>query len=299
MRYTNKYNLPQTFLNVLARDTYTRGAARISVTGLIDSPQQRILRERHDQEIEADVSEMIWAIMGKAIHKVLEDGADTEHIPEERLFARVLGMLISGQIDVQIYERKEKDSASVGLTDWKSTSAWAVMSDKVEWERQLNIYAFLLEVNRDYIVKDLKIGAIIRDWDRKEAARRPEYPQAPLWMVPIKLWSFEDREKYVRERVRLHQDAMLAAELGEDMPPCTDEERWMREPKFIAIKPGNQRATKVFGNKEDAAAFVKLKGGGLVVEERPARPTRCLEFCQAAPWCKQHHKWMEENKNDE
>jgi hypothetical protein len=39
MKLTNKFNIPQTFVNVLERPTYSKGKANLSVTQLINSPK--------------------------------------------------------------------------------------------------------------------------------------------------------------------------------------------------------------------------------------------------------------------
>ena len=39
MKLTNKYNIPQTFMNVLDRPTYSKGKAHLSVTQLLNSPK--------------------------------------------------------------------------------------------------------------------------------------------------------------------------------------------------------------------------------------------------------------------
>ena len=62
MIITNKYNLPQTFVNVLKRPSYSKGKANISATELISSPRIVQLRKLHAEQIEQDVSEMVWSI---------------------------------------------------------------------------------------------------------------------------------------------------------------------------------------------------------------------------------------------
>jgi hypothetical protein len=91
MKITNIYGLPQTFVNVLSRPTYSKGKAHLSVTELISPPQIVQLRKRHWDNLEEDVSEKVWAIFGTAIHSVLELGKDDNHIIEQRLFAEVDG----------------------------------------------------------------------------------------------------------------------------------------------------------------------------------------------------------------
>lgn len=65
----NKYNLPQTLVDAVTYDTH-KLAGDISVTTLIDGPQVRYLKTTHDYEV--DVSDCIYALMGTALHHVLE-----------------------------------------------------------------------------------------------------------------------------------------------------------------------------------------------------------------------------------
>ena len=85
MKLTNKYNLPQTFVNVLNRNQYTKGKAHASVTELISPPRIVQLRKLNWDFLEEDVADKIWAIFGTAIHSVLELGKAENHIIEQRL----------------------------------------------------------------------------------------------------------------------------------------------------------------------------------------------------------------------
>ena len=73
MKLTNKHNLPQTFVNVLKRPTYSKGRANLSVTQLINSPKIVALTQRFQDELEEDVSDMVWSLFGSAVHAVLEE----------------------------------------------------------------------------------------------------------------------------------------------------------------------------------------------------------------------------------
>jgi len=66
---TNKHNLPQTLVDAVKYDTH-RNAGTISCTELIDSPKIRILKKSNTYE--TDVSEQIYALMGTALHHILE-----------------------------------------------------------------------------------------------------------------------------------------------------------------------------------------------------------------------------------
>ena len=75
MKITNHHNLSPPIVKALSRDDYTRGKSHRSVTQLIDSPQVRILRERHWDDLTEDVSEKMWTVLGTAVHRIFEDHA--------------------------------------------------------------------------------------------------------------------------------------------------------------------------------------------------------------------------------
>jgi len=66
---TNKYGLPETLVMACKHDTHRVGGD-ISVTQLIDGPQVRLLKRKHDYE--SDVSDNLYAMMGTALHHIIE-----------------------------------------------------------------------------------------------------------------------------------------------------------------------------------------------------------------------------------
>jgi hypothetical protein len=291
MKLTNKYNLPQTFVNVLNRPTYTKGKAHLSATEIINSPRIVQLKKIHWDNLEEDVADKVWAIFGTAVHAVLELGKDDHHIIEQRLHANVDGWDISGAIDLQ---RVEDDGIIVA--DYKTTGAWSVMNDKPEWEQQLNIYAWLVEKVKKVPVKKVEIIAIIRDWSRKDAEKKEGYPKAPIETINVPLWTFEQRENFIKERIQLHSNALFAAETSDDLPECSPSEMW-EKPAFWAVrKIGNKRATTVLDTEDKALAKIEELGKGYEVEFRPGERTRCANFCQVRDFCSQ---WKDYNSGKE
>ena len=53
MRYTNKHNIPKEIVRAIHNDSYSRGDAEISVTGLLQPPRINLLRKKHDEKIES------------------------------------------------------------------------------------------------------------------------------------------------------------------------------------------------------------------------------------------------------
>lgn len=291
MKLTNKHNIPQTFVNVLERPTYNKGRAHISATQLINSPKIVALSSKFQDQLEQDVSDMIWSLFGSAVHGVLEHGADENHLIEERLNTEVDGWTISGAIDLQILNK----NGTCSIRDYKVTSAWTAMNNKKEWEQQLNIYAWLVEAVKQKPVQDIGIVAIIRDWSRRDAARNPDYPQAPVKEIPINLWSFEERNDFIRERVADHADCMFAMDTGDDLPDCTPDQMWEKPTVWALKKVGAARAKSLYETEEAANAALAEAGKGHEIEIRPGERTRCATFCPVSSFCDQWHKYQEKS----
>jgi hypothetical protein len=289
MKLTNKHNIPQTFVNVLERPTYSKGRAHISVTQLINSPKIVALTNQFQDQLEQDVSDMIWSLFGSAVHGVLEHGADANHLIEERIKTEVDGWTISGAIDLQILN----EDGTISIRDYKVTSAWTAMNNKKDWEQQLNIYAWLVESVKQKEVKDVGVVAIIRDWSRRDAARNPDYPQAPVKEIPISLWSLEDRNVFIRERIADHSDCMFAMDTDSDLPDCTPEQMWEKPTTWALKKTGNVRAKSIYETEEAAQAALEEAGKEYEIEIRPGERTRCATFCSVSSFCDQWHKYEE------
>tara|TARA_R100000541_G_scaffold59137_1_gene72002 strand:+ start:1293 stop:2186 length:894 start_codon:yes stop_codon:yes gene_type:complete len=293
-RITNKHNLPQTLVNLAESRDYSRGASDRSITQLIDSPQVSVLRMANDNHIEEDVVDTFWANLGSAIHHITEKGADDNHLVEERLFTQVGTWTVSGAIDIQ----KIEDDGSISVMDYKFTSVWAVKNPKLDWERQLNCYAYLVAKEKNKKIKDLKIITFLRDWNRNNAKRDEKYPQQQILVIPIKLWSFEEQEQYIKDRVQLHQETAYGFVSDESMSECNKEERWQREDLYAVRKETNKRALKVFDNKQHAEKFLKEKDSDeYVIDERKGEPIRCTgNYCKVNEWCNQYQKWSKQNE---
>ena len=91
-KITNIHNLPAAIVAAVQNDPYT-GGGDISTTKLIDSPQVRVLGAAHKDAISVDVSERVWALLGQAVHTILERAGLREAgmVVEERLYAEVNG----------------------------------------------------------------------------------------------------------------------------------------------------------------------------------------------------------------
>lgn len=280
MKITNKFNVPEPLVTLASREYYSKGASQYSVTELLSPPRIKRLREQYNEQVEQDVSDMLWQMLGSALHVVMERGETPGYVTEERLFYEVDGVTISGQIDLQ-----RNDPDGIVITDYKFTSAWAVMQDKKEWEEQLNAYAWLIRKVKGKKVVRLQICALIRDFSRHD--RRDGYPDAPVHMMDLPLWDDARTEGFIRERLDMHRLSRMQHELGEKLPLCTPEERWQSETTYAVKRDGRKTAIRVFKTLEEATELAAKEKG--YVETRLGEPKRCTgNYCGVAAFCEQY-----------
>lgn len=280
MIITNNHGAPATLVALARKNYYSKGGSDYSVTELLSPPRVRRLQERHDAALTKDVSDMLWALLGSALHVVAERASAEDHVTEERIVAEIDGVKVSGGIDLQ-----EMTPEGVIITDYKFTSAYSVMNEKKEWEEQLNLYKWLVESVKRIPVKGLRICALIRDFSRHD--RRENYPDAPIHMVDIPMWDSVTAEAFVRSRLQLHTEAKFADAMEEPLPPCSAEERWFSETTYAVKKEGRKTAVRVFKTIEEAQELAAKEKG--YVETRAGESRRCTgNFCGVAEFCEQY-----------
>ena len=295
MKITNKFGMPQPFVDFAINDKYSKGKADISVTSLIDSPKIKIMKEKYNDQIEVDAVDMVWALFGTAVHSVLEQSNSSENIiNEERLYSDRNGWILSGAID-----RQEINNGVATIIDYKVTSVWSVIFGKIEWERQLNCYAWLFRerhLSKKWQVGSLKICAVLRDWNRRDAERREDYPKAPIVFVDIPVWDEKEANDYVEKRIALHQEAQIEYDLNENIGLCSNEDMWKKNDTWAVKKKGQKRAMKVLDSEEEAIEYMRwhnestkfMKKIDLEIEFRSGEYTRCGNYCSVADFCNQY-----------
>jgi len=279
MKITNVHNVPQPLVTLAETEYYSKGKSDYSVTELMSPARVRRLKEKHDANLVQDVSQMLWPLLGSALHVVMERGVTPGWITEERLFASVDGVTLSGAIDLQ-----EETPDGIIIHDYKFTSAWAVMNEKIDWEQQLNVYKWLVETTKNKRVIGLRICALIRDFSRHD--HREGYPDAPIHIVELPMWDNFKAETYIRERLNTHRDSKLAADFGDDLPKCTPDEQWVSETTYAVRREGRKTAIRVLKNLDEANEMAQKEKG--FVETRLGEPKRCTgNYCGVAEHCDQ------------
>ncbi len=289
MKYTNHYNLPKTIMQAIVNDNYTRGDAQFSITDLIKPPQLLALERKHDSEIESDISDQLWMLLGQAVHHILERGesVSADNIAEERLFLSVNGTKVSGRVD--LYDGKKQQ-----VIDYKVTSTWSFLfGDKPEWTAQLNLYRLLYE-HAGFPVKTLEIHAILRDWSKGKARQGGDYPKIPFITKNIPIWPKQTTFDYMKERIQLHTIAKTT--LDHLLPSCSPQEQWARQTVYALMKEGRKSAIKLYNSYEEAAmdkedaTQTDKKNQKFYIQTRPSEKVRCKDYCNAKPFCIQYQK---------
>lgn len=267
-------NLPQPLVDAVLNDSYDgpRDPNSISVTSLLKPPRMLALEKQYVNEIEEDASSRIWSLMGQVVHGILER-ADKTGVAERRLTIQVEGWTVSGAMDRYI------DGT---LQDYKTVTAYKFKDGGVpiEYEQQLNIYSEILR-QHGHPVNRAEIVGILRDWSKLEARRDPSYPQAQVLVRQVPLWPTERAQKFIRERVILHQQARVT------LPLCSAEDRWARPDKFAVMKAGAVRAVKLYDNRMDAENHA-AENKAYSVQVRPGENIRCENYCSVSAFCTQY-----------
>lgn len=284
MNYTNRHNLDEHITRWLAADEYDYDPSVISATTLISPARAWALKKRFADKLTIDYSDMIAIRYGTAIHDSLEKAsAYGSNIVEKRFYAEHTGFRISGKMDAIV---------NGVICDNKSCSVWRIIhKDFEEYIKQLSIYKWLLHKNGIQTADHGVIYFFFTDWKKSDAAKGGDYPPIRIQKQEIPLWSLEETETYISERLEEFAFALM------HLPRCTQEELWQTETTYAYYqKPGAAKATKVFSSFDEANEYAALKGGVAVV--RPGKAKRC-GYCAAAPFCDQYNELREAGLIDE
>ena len=321
--YTNNHNLPESYVRAVTIDKH-RVNGDISVTQLIDAPQIRVLKQKHDETI--DVSTMLWALFGTAIHSVLErsemDSVDASTLtqaaelledskdPEAMKVAKWLTKFITKAypngvdnnllleetmvIDVlgwKVSGTCDKFTKDIGLLeDYKSCGVYdyIVPESRKKWFAQQNIYAHMLREN-GYQVNKSQIVAIFKNWSKMESKKNRDYPPLPIMSLDVPLLEDAKVKRYIEKRVQLHKDAE-----GGSIPDCTGKERWSKADSFAVKKEGGKRAVRTFDKESLAKQYIEdneyKSKAPMFIEYRPGEDVRCNNNCSVNAHCSQFKK---------
>jgi hypothetical protein len=277
MTITNKLNLPEGIVKAVDTEPHNKSEKDLSATTLLKGIKEIILTWRHWDELTDDAADRIWAVFGTAVHSVLEtEGKDD--FAEIKLAAGVGEVTVTGQID-------NYDMATATVTDYKTASVYKVMvGDFEDWRMQGLIYSWLL-VENGFKIDNCRFIALLKDHSKSKARNDRSYPQSPAlaYEFPVTAKDIFNAEKYVIERVTEYLKYLDKPD--DEIPPCTDKERWASETTYAVKKPGRKTAVRVLPGKAEADRMASELGAGHYVETRPGVSKKCAEYCVCCEFC--------------
>ena len=278
MQITNRLNLPQPFVAAVSSE-YKFKPDHYSVTSLLKGTREILLERRHSSEISQDVSDMIWLILGTAVHSIIERAQTGEHeIKEGSVRKTVDERVITGRFDLY-------DSNLKKIVDYKTCSVWKVICGNFEdWERQLMLYAYLMR-SVDMPVEKVEIVAIMKDHNKNRARYKSNYPTYPVSVITFEVTEkkMQDIESWLKFKIK----EIKNCEQMEDnqLPLCTAEERYNR-PKYAVMKAGQKAAVRVFEEEQEMLDWKQEHDHeNYYIEKRNGVDAKCLDYCSAAPFC--------------
>ena len=282
MKITNKLNLPTPLVDMATRD-YVYKDNEYRVTSLLKGLRETILERRHFDEIEQDVSDMIWLLFGTAVHNVLESHQEgDQEIKEARLKIDIGDYVLSGQFDLYNAETKT-------VTDYKTCSVWKVIyGDYTDWRRQLLIYSYMLQ-SIGFPVEKAEIIALMKDHSKAQAERKADYPKQPVRKITFQFSDddFTEIEQWLQDR--FSEIAKIEKLPDDELPLCTPEERFNSGDKFAVMKKGRKTAMRVLDSMEDAENWMATNGGDYI-ETRKGEDKKCQDYCSACEFCNYYHE---------
>lgn len=268
MKILNPRSLPESIVRAVTGDPERRPEQwRLGVTDLIGPAYARYLRIKHWDDIEVDVESMSWMMLGQAFHHWMHIHAPEGSISEEKIEIQFPDFVLSGVPDIV-------DGNT--LFDYKVTSAWSFIYGDKPWESQLNVYRWMINKAKSILVDNLSIIAIIKDFNQRKSDKESDYPQAPLIIIPVKVWDLEETRAYIERRLSLHYAAA----------PCSPEERWRKPDTWAVMKKGRKTALRVLPSQEEAEKWMETNGNKeSYIERRAGEDSRCERYCSVSNFC--------------
>ena len=318
--YTNKTNLPLPMAIWLAHDEYmyAKTSNELSTTTLLKSPRHIIATRRamypeqfpaylkgETVAVDVDVSDMIAARFGTAIHSAVENSIkngskqalaalrtplsqasklvvnpDPNNVPEgsipiyleQRAWKEVGKFNISGQFDI-VFNGQVQDIKTTGTYSWTS----GINDDK--YIKQLSIYRWL---NPELITQDTcRINFVFTNWNQHLAFNSDDYPQYRVMSKELPLMSLQETDLFVRHKLAILEQYWFSP--LEEIPCCTEEEL-MHGVKvtYKYYKSGyvqGKRSTKNFDCIADAEQYKMQQGGQGEIVTQVGKLNYC-PYCQ-------------------
>lgn len=276
MVLSNELNLPQALVD--ACDVSPHNAPdTVSATTLKSGVREILLTKRHWEELTDDVSNRIWQLFGTAVHALLEKESANTFV-EEKFEKQVGKYKVTGRLDC--YDMKNGI-----IVDYKTATVWKYkFADYSDWRFQGLVYAWLLK-QQGLEVKECQFIMFFKDFSKTKAKLEADYPKRPVEVYRFKVTDkdLEEIEQKIISKVKELEENELVAD--DDLPICSDEERWAKPTTYAVMKKGRKTAIRVFEKEEDADLMLKDCDDNFFKQKRNGESSKCMGYCPCASYC--------------
>ena len=322
MQLTNQYSLPISIAVWLSTDGYDHNHDPFIISATtFNKPIRSIVLARQNKDLDksGDISSMIPARIGTAIHESIENSwnngslyesleslgypkkiidrievnPDPNNIPKDCIpvFMEVRGhkklgeYTISGKFDFVI---------EGALEDFKSTGTYSYINgtNTDDYIRQGSIYRWL---HQNIVTQNhMNIRFIFTDWSAAQSKSDKSYPQSRIVSKSYDLMSIPETEVMLKRK--LNEISTLMPLAQKDLPECTPQELWQKPDIFKYYKNPAKRArsTKNFNTEGEAYQRLAQDGNVGVVVKVPGVVMRC-KYCDVNEICHQAKLLVEHN----
>ena len=303
MKISNKFGFPSSIVRAVEKE-YEYKPKRYSVTSLLQTDRELMLKRRYNDEIEQDVSEMIWLLFGTSVHYILENIELEDYEKVEYKMEHTLnnGYTLSGILDYL----SDKDKL---ILDYKVVKTYSYIFDRnnEKYRKQLQMCAWLYYKETGKWYSKGQIIMIFKDWNKTNLLTNKDYPKFPVATIDFDLGTPEEIENWIVNKFKHIQYLEGLNDL--DLPLCSMEERFNTGDKYAVKKKVWKKAFRVFDNLNDARELLitleQKYPGEYEIEERIGEDKKCKNYCSCCQFCpyymehydEEHKMIMEEMQN--
>ena len=274
---TNKLNIPQIFIDCVENNREFQ-QNRYSVTELLQPTQCIQLIRKHFNEIDEDAADLIPALIGTAVHKMLQEKTPEENA-EVKLETQFKNIQLVGILDYL-------DLKNLLITDYKVTSVYKYQAQEFDdYYKQGALYSLLVYLIYDVKIKKVNFQLLLKDWSKIKALTTNNYPASPIVKV-----EYDINDSDFDFIIEWLNNKLL--ELSSNKNECSDSDRWYTGKKYAVYKKaGDKRASYITNDEIDAHNYITNKcDGAAEIQVRQGENIKCKYYCKARSVCPQYEK---------
>lgn len=291
---TNRNGLPQPLVDALKADKF-KVQGDFSVGALIDAPQINVLKKAHSWDLEQDVSESLWMLLGQAVNTIL----DKAHVKDKRKQAfftvietikdesvkysptdkEALQALVSKLLSLMVKFFPETESRYVwentlhyeynGKTIYGTFNLYDKIDKRLIEYKVCSVYTYMYPESREKWIAHNNVLAFM--------LRKADFEVNSIEVVAIfKDWSVSklgfSKGDYPTEQFMIIPQPVVAhdkmeryihgkmdqhiAALNGNVPECNGKDKWSVNDEWVVRKPGMKNALRKFNKEEEAKDFI-------------------------------------------